>query len=282
MDLFNHPIIQSAVLPLVTSFLLIGVIRFSLGSRLGPEFSSLGIVITFVIVYGVINGFPTFPPRAASHKLIYVVFISILFGIAIDVIGRTRVIKPLVLVFLITSLTWLGWNQIIAVNWEGIVSLIGLILLAVVAMLTYLDNPQHQSDTPIVLLVVAIGLGAISIFASSALIGQLCFVLAAALGGFMLWNWPKEHYPFTLVGVICVSSILFSLAAVLLLTAKPNLIGLGLLGLALFSDSVLPGLPSFFQRLPRFFIVVLLTLITSIPVALAILITFIKSPPLNF
>jgi hypothetical protein len=98
----------------------------------------------------------------------------------------------------------------------------------------------------------------------------------------MLWNWPKEHYPFTLVGLIGTSSILFSLASILLITSKPNLIGMGFLALALFADSVLPGLPSFFQKLPRSVIVVILTLITAVPVVLAALITIIKSPPLTY
>jgi hypothetical protein len=282
MDLLHDPTFQSSVLPLIASFLLVGVLRFSLGSKFGPEFSSAGIVIAFMIIYCVVNGVPASPPRSASQKLIYIVLASIFFGLIIDLLGRPRIIKPLVLVFLLTALIWLGWSQVIAVNWAAISSVFGLILIVVIATLNNLDNPQHQSDTPVVLLVVAIGLGVIALYSSSALIAQLSFALAAALGGFMLWNWPKEHYPFTLVGLIGTSSILFSLASILLITSKPNLIGMGFLALALFADSVLPGLPSFFQKLPRSVIVVILTLITAVPVVLAALITIIKSPPLTY
>lgn len=86
------------------------------------------------------------------------------------------------------------------------------------------------------LLVAALGLGAIAIFGGAAELGQISFDLATALGGFALWNWPVNRYPFGAALLLGAGGALMALAFVLALYSETRPIALALLLLYFFAD----------------------------------------------
>src|SRR5262249_13846669 len=93
-------------------------------------------------------------------------------------------------------------------------------------------------DACMKLLIAALGAGAIATFDDLHAYARLCFALATAFGGFMLWNWPIERYPFgaalLLGGAGAIVAIIYAL--VLYTTANPY--ALALLLLCFFADIV--------------------------------------------
>ena len=85
-------------------------------------------------------------------------------------------------------------------------------------------------------MVAALGLGAIAIFGAAPELGQISFGLATALGGFALWNWPVNRYPFGGALLLGAGGALIALAFVLVLYSETSPIALAILLLCFFAD----------------------------------------------
>lgn len=119
----------------------------------------------------------------------------------------------------------------------------------------------------------ALGLGGVALVSASLALGQLAFALATAVGGFMLWNWPKARDEFGLVGVFGAGGAwLILLGLVLLLTDAPPM-ALALLGLVFFADALSERLPPRGGSLGRVLRPVYLVVIAVIPIVLALFIS---------
>ncbi|WP_315983324.1 hypothetical protein [Aliamphritea spongicola] len=71
------------------------------------------------------------------------------------------------------------------------------------------------------MLFVSIGLGAVTIIGASALIGQTAFALSAAIGGFLLLNWPKQRFTFGATAQLVIITVLTALLAQALFLPRP-------------------------------------------------------------
>jgi hypothetical protein len=67
------------------------------------------------------------------------------------------------------------------------------------------------------LIIAALGLAGAGFNAGSLVLMQVALALAAALGGFVLWNWPTVRLPFQAAGVAVGGIVCFALALLLIL-----------------------------------------------------------------
>ena len=156
-----------------------------------------------------------------------------------------------------------------------------LILIAVsglwLATWVYFDRHALQNaNSGMTLLIVSAGTAIVSVMTGSTLLGQLSGALAAVLGAWLLWNWPR---PRVLLGHAGTAVVVMTLGSVLLVgrfySATPLRIN-ALLLVALTANVPVTFLLQRYRRNPDGPLAVVLTgAAVLLPVALAILLTVI-------
>jgi hypothetical protein len=183
------------------------------------------------------------PPRASTQKLGYLIAAALLVGIALDL---SRTPRPLVWAGLVllppAALVWLAWPRLAGGAWGASGLMLVVLALAAVALLLRLEQAAaHGADggrtAAVILLVASLGLGGTAVYGASALMAQLAFGLAAATGGFLLWNWPKPRLQFGVAGLLGAGGGFVLIAAVLVLYSRASVAALGLILLAFLADS---------------------------------------------
>ena len=96
-------------------------------------------------------------------------------------------------------------------------------------------------------LVTGIGMSVIALIGAAASLSQLAAAVAAATGGFLLWNWPKQRYPFSMVALFGAASALFSIAATIVLFTRASTLALAIL-LGIFVAGLLRARLPFVDR----------------------------------
>lgn len=272
MDL-NHPAVQSAVLPLLVGLLATGVLRLAGGNDYGPRLASVAIGLGVLVAGLLILGMPPWPPLTALQKLPYLLAASLTLGILLELNGTLRTRFPLILA--LWPLAVCGW--LAAGRWLHLESslLLKLLLLYAGALLVLgrLHTLRDAGSTPAVMvLCVALGLGAVA-FSTSLVLGQLAFALAAATGGFLLWNWPQPRYGFGYAGVFGAGGAVLTLAAQSLLLTPVSPWALACLLPILFADRISQRLPPTEPGwLRQALAPVYLVLVALLPIVLAILV----------
>ncbi len=207
--LLNNPLIQSSLLPLVISFVITASFGFS--SALGKKTAGVAIGISLILTIIQIQGFSSMP-RSASQKLPYLILLAGLAGVLIDVLNtHSKVLQFLSVVMPVTVLAWFFGARISDIDAIGWGYFIAIIATALIAQRQCCSTDENI-DGPLKLLFVSIGLGAITVIGSSALLGQTAFALSAAIGGFLLLNWPVYRFRF---GAAAQLVVITSLAALL-------------------------------------------------------------------
>lgn len=231
-SLLSDPLVQTAGLPLGLSFAAAGLLRLLLGPGRGSMLAALGIPLGLLAAYLVILGAPPLlEPRGAQQKLFHIVVAASALGAAMAWTGLGAGRPIAVLALAVTAAeAWLfetrlragGFAQLwpLAVVWVGT-------LFAADALARASDRDR---DAPVLLLVAAFGLGAVALLGASASYGQLGFALAAAVGGFLLWNWPWARWSFGPVGLLGGATALAALgAAVAIFAPRADKIALAVL-----------------------------------------------------
>lgn len=147
----------------------------------------------FLLGYLVILGLPGFPPPSSTQKLPYlVVLVAILAVVVALVRGRLIVASAGLAVLAIGGLLWLSGRRLGGGDILSVALALGPLWLGWLVILFRLARLRNQGQAPAVMvLVAALGLAGIGIFGASASVGQMALALAAAVGGYLLWNWPR-------------------------------------------------------------------------------------------
>ena len=279
---YHHPVVQSVLQPVILAFALTGIIRWSGGSRWGVRLAIAAVIVTLLITTLQLLGMPPWPPLTGTQKIPYVVTTGLLLGIGLDTPPHRRT-KVLVigLVWLTLVHLWLAWPQLrnptlsLIVQFGALCTIAALIFWRVVSL-------REQELTPVVMtLSAAIGVAGVAFISGSLSIAQLSAALAAALGGFALWNWPTLRFPFGTVGIVGVVSALLTLAALTLFLTDASPIALTTLVLVFFANTVSARLTPKPESLRRLLDPVLLTLVAAIPIVLAMVLAQIHAPTDN-
>lgn len=274
MDL-QHPAVQSGLFPLAVSFALAGVLRLAGGRDAGARLASAAVGFTLVGALVLVLGVPPFPPRTAAQKLPYLVAGGTLLGILLDARGPSR--SPAVLLALalpVVVVGWLAWGRLAAPTVENLVPAGAVLAAGVVAALRLARWRGSETTAPVMLLVAALGLAGVAAQSASISIAQLVGALAAALGGFLLWNWPVARYPFGWAGLLGGAGGLLALATQTTLFTAASPVALGLLALVFLADLALDPRRLDASAWRRALAPVLLALICALPAAAAVAVAF--------
>ncbi|WP_377805644.1 hypothetical protein ABNQ38_03100 [Azospirillum sp. A29] len=238
-ELLQDPFVQSSVLPLLVSLILVGALHL-----LRRPLAAAGIAAGFLVVFAMVIGLPALPPPSSMGKLFWASAAGLLIGVVADVAGvRGRVASAVLAVWLAASLLWIALPALDSA--PAIVSF--AVLLGTAAWVAFGRGSQtHGGESPTApaasLLALALAVGGTALIGSSASIAQMALALAASAGGFLLWNWPVERHGWGLSGRVA-TGIAVLLAAVLALFTQTQAAVLLLALPALFAGHVRRFLP---------------------------------------
>lgn len=273
MFTLSNPIVQTAVVPLIVSFVAVGLLRVAGGAERGRLIAALAVGLGLLVAYWVIFGIPSFPPTGATRKMFYLIAAAALIGLVADVV-RVPVLASRLLTVLagIAAIAWIGGDKALGDPWPAGVVVLCLLVVLAIAGWHLVDKSEQPTEPGVPLLVVALGLTIIAFLGNTASSAQLAGAIAAALGGFLIWNWPKPRFALGAGGLLPTLALLAALATQLALFTKIEAYVLIPLGLGLFTGLAIPK-PAAGVLRP-----IVLGVATALPVALAVLIAYLTTP----
>lgn len=219
MDL-NHPLLQSVVIPVLLAVVLAGGIRWGLGTGTGQRHCDSAVGIALLAAMLLVLGEPVWPPRTGLHKLPFILLASLIAGAALDAMGsprRATLATGAVAIALVSP--WLAWPQLAGADPGKLWPVIPAAILGLGALAALAGAPAAGAHRPAMLVVCALALAGASLNAGSLVLFQLALALAAAVGGYALWTWPKPRLPFTAAAVLAAGVGCYALTlSTLLLT----------------------------------------------------------------
>jgi hypothetical protein len=236
-SLLSDPLVQITALPLAVTLVAALLIRLLGGPGRGGALAGAGIAIGFLAAYVAINGAPSLAPRGFAQKLLYIVAGGLAVGLLVDLWRAPRWIAwAALLVWPTLALAWLAENRLAQPTRETWL-LLGPIWLAMMAVMLRLERAARRDiDAGIFMLVLGLSLGAIALLGRSAALAQFSLALSAAIGGFVLLNWPKSRFGFGVAALIGAGGSLAVIGANQALFAETSRWALGTLLLVLVTD----------------------------------------------
>lgn len=181
--LLANPAFQSAVVPLVCSFILALLLR-----KAGVAWQGLAIVVGLLTTIVLTTGL-SFSPLTSTRKIILCSLVLPFAALLVERVSRHRLVVAITLgVLLALAALWVVWPAM--ARQEGMEfwltgARVALYAAAIGAGLMWVGNGIQAREGGSVL-ALAIGTGAAAMLAASALYAQLAFAVAAAMGGLLL------------------------------------------------------------------------------------------------
>ncbi len=249
MDL-NHPLAESVLVPLVTAFFLAGAIRWGLGEKTGVRHAASAVGFTLLLGLLLILGDPVWPASTGLQKLPLVFAVLLSAGIVIDVLTPNKMVTyGAGTLGIVMTVLWLSWPQFSGADLTVLLPIVAAALLMLGSLLALLQASATSVNRPSMVVMAALGVAGASFNAGSLVLFQLALAVAASVGGFALWNWPKPRLPFLASAVLTagIGGFAVSLLTLLLTDIRPW--ALVPVALVFFTDAIARRLPSFgFQR----------------------------------
>jgi len=270
---FNHPVVQSVFLPLILGFVLTGALRLLLGRYWGARLACVSISLSLLLVVFFLLGL-SWPPNTAIHKLPYLLAGSVILGVLLDWRAQHHSLK--IGTILLWPLLVLAWLAAVRLKQPELGLIVELAVLYGASVLIFWRLDRVSSDVLVptsMVLSAAIGLGVVAALSASLSLGQLTVALAAAVGGFMLWNWPKQRDEFGFSGIFGAAGALLILTALVLLLTDARPVALAVLGLIFCADGVSNTLPPVEGALGQALRPIYLIGVAAIPIILAVVLT---------
>ena len=233
-DPFLNGALLGAALPLCVAFALAWLLRPIPNDRAG----GLAVGLGFLAAYVAILGWPPFPPVASTQKLAYAVVGGLALGVVLDLApagARTAALGWPTLI-----LAWFGWRSFGDQNLEDLPE---LVILWLAGLFVFDRLAAHRAEgmvAPTMLLFAGVGASAIGLIGATAVLSQFAAAIAAAVAGFLLWNWPRRRDAIGWSVVIGAGSALYSVAVGLVLFSRASTAALAVL-LAVFAVGYLPS-----------------------------------------
>lgn len=216
----QNPAFQSGIAPFLASLLLAGAIFKVAGPTLGSRLAVCGASVALLLSYYLMFSLPPFPPRSASQKLGYLLALSGLLSILIACLPNlVRSWRVLVILGIVLGLAWIAESKI---KQGQVLGPLLILVGAAVAFAAILWARTRPTEAGVTALVVAMGLAGIAFMAPSASLTQMATAIAAALGGFLLWTWPKPRLGFAEAGTMAIVAPLIWLAGQIALYSKAS------------------------------------------------------------
>ncbi len=239
-DLLTEFFLRGIAVPLLGALILAGVIHFALPGTSGPRLAGASIGLAFLLGFGLIVGWPPFPPISSTQKLPYLVLLGLLLGGLLEVIGAGRFLGRLAaLLWPAVIIGWLGWRQVASGGFQPLATIVLLWLGGAIILFLMEEGREAGAKPPAALLIASVGASLIAFLGSAASLAQLFGMLAAAIGGFLLWNWPRPRHPFQAAANLGGTGAFVTLAALLVLFAETSLAALAVLALVFLTPRMI-------------------------------------------
>jgi hypothetical protein len=262
---------KGIVLPLVLSFVLAGSIRAALGPSNGRNFAFGAVGFTYIALYGWLP----FPPVASGQKIVYLTMIGLIIGLLLDLRPKARILQRLAtIVWPGIVVGWLGWRQLTTLSPDALLHLGILWMAGIFVLLQLFRNRGPGPESSIVVLVAALGVSLVALFGASGSVSQQFGVIAAAMGGFILWNWPTPRFAFGALGAIGLGGVLTALATQTVLFTDAGKTALAIT-LIVFLTPLLADRVRFAER-PAL-VAVIFGFVAAVPAILASVVAFITT-----
>ena len=262
----------------------LGVLRRRVSSQTMLPMGALTLSAAILTAYFLIYGKFTLPPLQALDWVPLLIAGALPIFAMDDLFGFGKGLRCGLQTAIVTLAALLLLQPVL-----GQLSVIhaALILMAVSGLwlVTWVYFDRHalqNANSGMTLLIVSAGTAIVSVMTGSTLLGQLGGALAAVLGAWLLWNWPR---PRVLLGHAGTAVIVLTLGSVLLVgrfySATPLRIN-ALLLVALTANVPVTFLLQRYRRNPNGPLAVVLTGVSAmLPVALAIVLTVLFYLPVG-
>lgn len=265
--LLNHPMVQSSLFPLSLGFVLTGIIRLIGGPGRGALLAAAAIGGTMLATHVLVFGLPPLAPRSATEKVFMLTAAGLAVGFTLDVL-RDHKVATLAIAFFGAAggLWWLAGNRLGLPQFDEDWLRYGLVLIGGLVCLVRLESRSGDGLTPSVMLLIAtLGAGGVAIIGASASLAQSLFGLSAALGGFMLWNWPVSRFAFNRAALLGAGLPALFLVGQAAFFTKAPAVALALLLPIFFADSLSHRLVKGSSRSAEAFRPLVLGLLAAVP-----------------
>ena len=220
-------LIGGVVVPLFVAIALVGAIRFGLADPIGRSLAAGAIAVGLLAGFAAMESWPPFPPVSASQKLVYLVLFGVVLGTLLDFIENPSAFRRIsILLWPTIVVGWIGWRQIAALDAAAIVSLALIDLAGIVVLWRLYDEPGPAPNAPVAIISASIGAAIVALIGHSSSISQFYGALAAATGGYVLWNWPSPRYTFGAAGVLGGGGAFLALTTIMFQFTETNKLAL--------------------------------------------------------
>lgn len=287
MNLFPSAVMTSLLLQTVAWPMLVvtggmvlglGALRRMLSPRTMLPIGALTISAAMLTAYHLIYGKFTVPPIQALDWL-PVLIAATLPVFAMDDLsyfgkGLRFGLQTAIVILAAVLLLQPVLGQLPIVHAASILIAVSSLWLA--AWVYFDHHARDNANSGMTLLIVSAGTAIVSVLTGSTLLGQLGGALAAVLGAWLLWNWPR---PRVLLGHAGTAVAVMTLGSILLVgrfySATPLRIN-ALLLVALAANVPVTFILRRYRRNPDGALAVVLTgMATLLPIALAVILTVI-------
>ncbi len=222
-EIIIDALVNGVVLPFFVAFAIVGAIRYGLVVSISQKLAVSAIAVAVLVSIVAIDSWPPFPPISASQKLVYLILFGFISGTVLDFIGKPTTFQRLsILLWPIIIVGWIGWRQLIALDPVAITSLALIGLTGCVVLWRLYEEPGPVPNAPVAIIAASIGAAIIAFIGHSSSISQFYGVLAAATGGYVLWNWPSPRYMFGAAGVLGCGGAFLALTTIMFQFTETN------------------------------------------------------------
>jgi hypothetical protein len=220
----SHPLAGSLLLPLVVALVLTGAMRWGLGERIGVPLAAMGAGVGLLVALITILGEPVLPPRTGLQKLPLLVTAYLVVGVTMTGLApRRQAFYAALLPLVALSALWLAWPQLTPAEAAVLIPLVLASLIGVGALVALREASADGVNAPGMLIAATLGLAGAAFNAGSLALFQAALAIAAAVGGFALWSWPRPRLPFSSAGLLPsgVGGLCVALLILLLTDIRP-------------------------------------------------------------
>ena len=195
-EIIVQTLIWGVGLPLAAAIAVTGILRFALGADAGRAVAGGAIAIAFLASFAAVQSWPDFPPLSSGQKLPYIVLFGVVIGLALDALRAETFRAAAVVVWPAVIVGWIGWRRLTGLGAADLATLAVVFAAGVIILHRLHAHREGPPYAAVTVLAASIGTAAIAFVGGSASTAQVLGILAAATGGFLLWNWPKPRIPF--------------------------------------------------------------------------------------
>ncbi len=291
-ELLTNPVIQAAVAPFVVALVSALLLRRFLPGGIG-----LAIIGGFLIAVLLTTGL-TVQPLTATRKIILCGLLLPFVMLLLDFIARMpqstglkRVLRALPALLLAVAALWIIWPVVqrqegLAIWWMAApVMLYAAIIIHSTAALGRVQKPAFGAQAASAL-ILAMGAGATTLIAASALYSQLAFAVSAATGAVIVVGLLGGMEKLAKLGMLTVYAaavpVTLFVAAATVYAQLPVLVLVCLALVPLFAWLLLFNPLKLIQPKQRWLALIIASLWVSIPVLPAVWLTWRVAGPVSF